>query len=93
MSESERVGIYIYDAHAAVAPPPIASHMSHSHSHPSSLQRHRRVWNQGVSGFTTHTFSQDFTQLTTTYVTYENQFVRNFTITKGQRYVPAAVQN
>ena len=67
--------------------------MPHFHSHHSPLQRHRRVWNQGVSGFTTHTFSENLTQLTTTYVTYENQFVRNFTITKGQRYVPAAVQN
>lgn len=41
------------------------------------------VWNQKVAGFTTHTFSSDYTQLTTNYITYTGETVHSFTVTRG----------
>lgn len=46
------------------------------------------VWNQKVAGFTTHTFSGDYSQLTTSYVTASGTTPNSFTVSKGQLYKP-----
>jgi hypothetical protein len=56
---------------------------------PSMLgHQYRTVFNQKVAGFTTHTFSSDFSQLTTNYVDAEGNMIHSFTVTRGQTYQP-----
>jgi hypothetical protein len=42
-----------------------------------------QVWNKKIAGFTSHTFSDDFTQLTTDFWDYQSNKIYSFTITKG----------
>ncbi len=44
---------------------------------------YRTVWNQKVAGFTLHTFSDDFSQLKTDYISYEGRTLHTFTVKKG----------
>jgi len=43
---------------------------------------YQTVFNDKVAGFTTHTFSSDFSQLTTNYISYTGQVVHSFVTTK-----------
>lgn len=42
-----------------------------------------QVWNQKVSGFTTHTFDSEFKTLTTNFVGTDGSTLKSFTVTKA----------
>ena len=48
-----------------------------------SSHTYKTVWNQAVAGFTTHTFSSDFTSLRTDYVAYTGDVMYSFTSYKN----------
>jgi len=51
----------------------------------SLLHSYKTLWNQKVAGFTSHTFSTDYTQLTTNYIDAKGNIVHSFSVTKGSR--------
>jgi hypothetical protein len=50
--------------------------------HTSSL-----VWQDIVAGFSSHSFNSDFTQLTTSFITYQGTVVHTFTVNKAGKIV------
>ena len=46
------------------------------------------MWNQKVPGFTTHTFSDDYTSLRTEYVSYKGEVLHSFSVKRGVRPKP-----
>ena len=44
---------------------------------------YKTLWNQKVAGFTLHTFSEDYSTLTTDYVSYTGETIHSFSVTKG----------
>jgi len=55
----------------------------------SSNHAYTTVWNQKVAGFTHHTFSSDYTQLATDFISYEGNTLHSFTVTKGAPSPPS----
>ena len=68
------------DQHTDVARAKLAGHFNSSDAGASTVST---VWNQKVAGFTLHTFSEDYTSLTTEYVSYQGVTVHSFTVAKG----------
>ena len=52
----------------------------------------KSLFNQKVAGFTLHTFSADYAELTTEYVTFEGTTVHSFTVKKGARRGRGAIE-
>jgi hypothetical protein len=49
----------------------------------SSGHTFQNVWTQKVAGFTLHTFSEDFKELKTEFISYTGEVLRSFSVTKG----------
>ena len=47
--------------------------------------QYRTLWNQKVAGFTLHTFSDDYSSLTTEYIDYQGSTIHSFTVKKADR--------
>ena len=56
---------------------------SGSSSSSSGGHSYQTVWNKKVAGFTLSTFSADFTQLTTQFISYNGQVLKSFTVSKS----------
>ena len=60
-----------------------SSGSSSSSSSSSGGHSYQTVWNKKVAGFTLSTFSADFTQLTTQFISYNGQVLKSFTVSKS----------
>lgn len=49
----------------------------------NSGHTYQNVWTQKVAGFTLHTFSEDFKELKTEFISYTGEVLRTFSVTKG----------
>ena len=49
----------------------------------SGYQKETKIWGLSTPGFTLHTFSSDFTTLTTEYLDYTGQSLHSFKVTKA----------
>eukprot|EP00462_Mataza_sp_D1_P010186 CAMPEP_0175164568 /NCGR_PEP_ID=MMETSP0087-20121206/26496_1 /TAXON_ID=136419 /ORGANISM="Unknown Unknown, Strain D1" /LENGTH=440 /DNA_ID=CAMNT_0016453635 /DNA_START=44 /DNA_END=1367 /DNA_ORIENTATION=+ len=56
---------------------------------PYAGHAYKRIFNQKVAGFTTHTFSADYSTLTTNFVTSSGATIHSFTVAKGGKPTPS----
>jgi len=56
---------------------------------PYQDHQYTQVWNNKIAGFTTHTFSSDYSSLTTDFYDYNGNNIHTFTVTKGVKPSPA----